>query len=195
MNDPQTIWQNQTTEEMKMSLTQLQEKASQHRARARRMVIANDLTYLALVVFLGFTFANVPNTTSRVGLVFLALGSFYSVYRRHKQLWPLPPDPDTLPATGLETYRRELQQWRDDSHKIWRMLAPLVPGGIILALPGISSLVHTWSQNPVMLVNALPVCGLLVIWLTLIFPVRKRRLRKIQQELDMLNGLLVARRD
>jgi hypothetical protein len=195
MNDPQTIWQNQNTEEMKMSLMQLQQKAKYHRARARRMVITNDLTYIALLVFLGCTFARVPNTTSRVGLVLLAIGSFYSVYRRHKQLWPLSLTPDTPPSTGLETYRRELQRWREDSRKIWRMLAPLIPGGIIFVLPGITSLVHTWSQNPVILINALPVCILLVVWLTLMFPVRQRRLRRIQQELDMLDGLLSARRD
>jgi hypothetical protein len=195
MNDPQAIWQNQNTEEVKMSISQLQQKASQHRARARRMVLTNDLSYIALLVFLGFTFARVPNTTSRVGLVLLAIGSFYSVYRRHNQLWPLSLAPDTPPSTGLETYRRELHRWRDDSRKIWRMLAPLIPGGIIFALPGITSLVHTWSQNPVVLINALPVCLLLVVWLTLMFPVRKRRLRRIQQELDMLDGLLSIRRD
>jgi hypothetical protein len=53
------------------------------------MVVTNDLSYIALLIFLGFTFARVLNTTSRVGLVFLAIGSFYSVYRRHKQLWPV----------------------------------------------------------------------------------------------------------
>jgi uncharacterized membrane protein YfcA len=118
------------------------------------MVVTNDLSYIALLIFLGFTFARVLNTTSRVGLVFLAIGSFYSVYRRHKQLWPLSLAPDTPPSTGLETYRRELQRWRDNSRKIWRMLAPLIPGGIIFALPGIASLVHTWSQNPLLLINA-----------------------------------------
>jgi hypothetical protein len=60
MNDPQTIWQNQNTEEMKMSLTQLEQKAKYHRARARRMVVANDLAYIALIVFLSFTFTRVP---------------------------------------------------------------------------------------------------------------------------------------
>jgi hypothetical protein len=193
MNDPQTIWQNQNTEEMKMSLTQLEQKVKYHRARARRMVVANDLAYIALLVFLSFTFARVPNTTSRVGLVLLAIGSFYSVYGRHKQLWPLSLTPDTPPSTGLETYRRELQTWRDDSRKIWRMLAPLIPGGIIFVLPGITSLVHTWSNNPVILINALPFGVLLVVWLTLMFPVRQRRLRRIQQELDMLDGLSTRR--
>ena len=41
INDPQTIWQSQGTEETKMSLTLFRLKAEQLRARARWMAIAN----------------------------------------------------------------------------------------------------------------------------------------------------------
>ncbi len=104
MNDPQIIWQSQDTEGMKMSIAQLQERARQHRTRARWAVVTNDLAYIALLAVIGYQFTKVPNTTSRAGLGMLAAGLLYVAYRKHKQLWPLSLAEDAAPATGLETY-------------------------------------------------------------------------------------------
>jgi hypothetical protein len=189
--DPQTIWRSQITEEIKMSLTQFRNKAEQRRARFRWIVIANDLTYIAALLILGFIYANTPDTTSRVGLALMAVGLSYVVYRGHKQLWPLSEATDGPPATGLETYRRELQRWRDHLRYTWRMVIPLIPGWIVFALPHIAPLIRQMLRDPgIFLINALPVSVLFAIWLTLIFPVQRRRVRKIQQEIDTLDRLI-----
>jgi hypothetical protein len=190
INDPQTIWQSQSTEETKMSLTQFRQKAEQLRARARWMAIANDVTYAGLLVFLAFQYAKAPGTISRTGLVLLAAGSFYVVCRGHKRLWPLFLASDSPPDTGLEAYRRELQRSRDHSGHVWRMVAPLIPGCLVVALPLIAPLWQKASGNPTILINALPFCVFFAIWLALIFPVRRRRLRKIQREMDILDRLV-----
>ena len=189
ISDPQTIWQNQNTGEMKMSLTQFKQKAEQLSVRGRWIAIANDFTYIALLLFIGFEYTKIPNITSRTGLVLLAAGSLYVAYRGHKQWWPLSLAPDAPPDTGLEAYRRELQRVRDNTRINWRMVAALVPGCVVFALPGIAPLARKASDNPAILINALPFGVLFAIWLALMFPVRRRRLRKLQGELAMLDRL------
>jgi hypothetical protein len=158
--------------------------------KARWTAIANYVTYLAALAFLGFQYTRVPNPTSRAGLVLLAAGSLYVIWRAHKQLWPLSPAPNVPAATGLEAYKRELQRSRDHSRKVWRMVAPLIPGSIVFALPGIAPLLRKALEDPkVVLTNALPFCVLFAILLAFLLPVRRRRLRKIQGEIDMLDQL------
>jgi hypothetical protein len=190
IDDPQTIWQSQSTEETKMSLTLFRLKAEQLRARARWMAIANDVTYAGVLVFLAFQYAKAPSTISRTGLVLLAVGSFYVVCRAHKRLWPLFLAPDARPDTGLEAYRRELLRSRDHSRDAWRMVAPLIPGCLVVALPVIAPLWRKASANPAILINALPFCVLFAIWLALVFPVRRRRLRNLEREIDILDRLV-----
>ncbi len=187
-SDPQTVWQNQNAKEFKMSLTELRQKAEQQRTRNRWLVVGNDLAYLAVIAFLALIFAKTPNITSRAGLALIAAGSLYILYQRHKHLWPGLPVSDAPPDSGLEVYRRELLRWRADQSNALRMLAPLLPGAIVFALPSIAPLVRTVSTNPAILINALPLCVLLGVFLVGISVVRKRNLKKINQELDALGG-------
>jgi hypothetical protein len=187
-NDPQAIWQNQNTEEIKVSPAYFKLKADQQRSKNLWMAIANDLVYLAVIPFLGFIFMKTPNTTARVGLALLAAGSLCVVYQKHTRLWPGSPASDTPPRSGLEVYRRELLRSQTDQRDLWRMLAPLLPGAIVFAASGIPALIHVASANPAILINSLPFCILLAVWLVFVPVVRKRRLKAIQQELDALGS-------
>jgi hypothetical protein len=188
-NDPQTIWQNQFTEKLNMSATQFVEKAEQRRARARWLVIAHDLTYIALLVFLGFEYMRNADITWRVGFVLLAAGALYVTFRGHKQQWPQSLAPDTPPATGLEVYRRELLRSRDYARNVWPMLGPLIPGCIVIAFPALIQIARAAVANPAILINALPFCVLFAVWLAIFIPVRRRRILKLQGEIDMLDRL------
>jgi hypothetical protein len=190
-SDPQALWHNQSIEEMKMSLGQFKQKAEHLRVKARWTAITNYVTYLAALVFLGFQYTRVPNPISRAGLVLLAAGSLYVVWQAHKRLWPLSPAPSAPATTGLDAYRRELQRSRDHSRNVWRMVAPLIPGSIAVALPAIAPLLRKAEEDPkVVLSNALPFCVLFAILLVFLLPVRRRRLRKIQGEIDTLDRLV-----
>ena len=192
-SDEQAIWQNQSTEEIKMPLEQFRHKAEYLRLKARWTAIANYAAYLAALAFLGFQYTRVPNPISRAGLVLLAAGSLYVVWRAHKQLWPLSPPPNLSAVTGLEAYQRELQRSRDHSRNVWRMVAPLIPGSIVFALPGIAPLLRKAIEDPkVVLTNALPFCVLFASWLVFLLPVRRRRLRKIEGEIATLDRLAHA---
>jgi hypothetical protein len=58
-----------------------------------------------------------------------------------------------------------LQRSRDPSRHVWQMVAPLIPGCLVVALPVIASLLQKVSANPTILINALPFCVLFAIWL------------------------------
>jgi len=187
--DPQTIWQNQITEKVNMSAAQFMEKAEQRRARARWLVIAHDLTYVALLALLAFEYMRNAETTWRIGFILLAAGALYVTYRGHKKQWPEKSSPDAPPATGLEAYRRELQRSRDYVRNIWPMVGPLIPGCIVIAFPALIQIARAAVANPAILINAVPFCVLFAAWLAIFIPVRRRKIQKLQSELDMLNRL------
>jgi hypothetical protein len=187
-NDPQSIWQNQNTEEIKMSLAYFKTKADQQRSKNLWMAIANDVVYLAAIAFLGFSFVRTPNITSRIGLAMLAAGCLYTLYRGHRRLWPGSPASDTSPESGLVIYRRELLRWHAAQSNAWQTLAPLFPGAIVLAVPALPPIVRAASANPSILINAVPFFVILTVWVVLITVVRKRWLKKVQQELDALGS-------
>ncbi len=185
-NDPQTIWQNQNSEEIKVSPAYFKLKAEQLRSRNLWIVIATDLVCLATAAFLGYVFMKTPNAAARVGLILLAAGLLYTMYQMHQRLWPAAPAPAD---TGLDAYRRELLRSRASQYHAWRMLAPLLPGAIVFTASEIPSVMRAASENPAILTNGAPFCILLVVWLVAFIVVRKRRLRSIQQELDALGSL------
>jgi len=184
-NDPQNIWQSQNVEEIKVSPAYFKLKADQQRWKNRWIAIGNDVIYLATVAFLGFVFMKTANLTSRIGLTLLAAGSLYFIYQRHAHLWPAS---ETPPPTGLEAYRQELRRSQDDQRKFWRMLAPFLPGAIVFVASAVPIVTRAASTNPAILVNAVPFCVLLAVWLVALPIVRRRRLRKIQEELDALGS-------
>ena len=187
-NDPQNIWQNQKTEEIRVPLAYFKHKADRQRSRNLWVAVANDAVYLATLVFLGIVFVKTPNIAARLGLALLALGSLYVAHLRHKQLWPGAPASDAPPDSGLTVYRRELLRWQQDQRHAWRMLAPLLPGAIVFAIIAIPALVRAASADRAIWVNAIPFCVMLAVWLVLLPVVRRRNLKKIQQELDALGS-------
>jgi ABC-type antimicrobial peptide transport system permease subunit len=68
------------------------------------------------------------------------------------------------------------------------MLAPLLPGAIVFAIIAIPALVRAASADRAIWVNAIPFCVMLAVWLVLLPVVRRRNLKKIQQELDALGS-------
>jgi hypothetical protein len=187
-NDPQSIWQNQNTEEIQMSLAYFKTRADQQRFKNLWMAIANDVVYLAVIAFLGFTFVRTPNITSRVGLALLAAGCIYTLYRGHRRLWPGSPASDASPDSGLAVYRRELLRTHAAQSNAWLTLAPLFPGAIVLAVPVVPPIVRAASANPSILINAAPFFIILAVWVVFMTVVRKRWLKKVQQELDSLGA-------
>jgi hypothetical protein len=184
MNDPRNIWQNQPTEAFKMSADELNRKAHQRQRRARFEAIYSIIIGLILCVFFARTIARTHEALSRMGLGLLSLWSIYFAYQAYKWIWPGRLGPDATASTTLHSYRSELEKRRDYGRHIWRRagLTFCFLGVALFLAPGlIKSL-----EAPRLLVNAAPVFVLLVIWLAVFFPMRKRNQRKLQQEIQEL---------
>jgi hypothetical protein len=167
-----------------MTPTYFRLKADQQRTKNRSMAIASDVTYVVLLILAGFKFTSIQDTTARLGLALLALGTLFMLIRKHRLLWPGPAN--TAPLSGVEAYRQELQRWANDLRSPWLTAGPLIPGVVVSALPWIPAITQAVSKNPAVLLKALPFLICVIVWLVMFFPLRLRKLREIQQELDTL---------
>ena len=78
----------------------------------------------------------------------IAAGSLYVAWRAHKQRWPVSPAPNPSATIGLEAYKSELRRSRDHSRNVWRMVAPLIPGAVVFALPVIGPFLRKVLEDP-----------------------------------------------
>ena len=100
-NDPQTIWQNQNTEEIKVSLEYFRQRTEHQRSSNIRAVVATYVVYIGIIVITGIISLKTPNVTLRVGWGLLTIGLLYAIVQTHKRL--LPPAA-AAPESGLVAY-------------------------------------------------------------------------------------------
>jgi len=184
MNDPRSIWKNQTTEAFKMSANDLRRKAQQREKKSRFEAIYSIIIGIILFVFFAWTLVRTHEVVPRIGFGLMSLWSINLAYQRSKRLWRTRPAPDeTLNAT-LQSYRRDLEKGRDYAQHVWRKAGlSLLFLGLAMALlpPLIESL-----GTPRLLLDFVPLFGLLALWCAIFFPLMKRNRRKLQQEIEAL---------
>lgn len=198
-NHLQRVWQNQPTEVFKMSAEKLRHQAEQHDRKARAAVLFSIAIAILLFLEFGWSFLSFPGRFQsfglgsfaalivRIGFGVLSLWSLYSGYEAHKVLWPSLAASDADLKTTLESYRRQLEKRRDYSRHIW------LRSGLIFCFLGIAMvvmplLVRDLAAPPRLLANFGPLFGLLILWLAIFLPLRKRRQRKLQQEINQLRA-------
>ena len=123
----------------------------------------------------------------RLGFGVLSLWALYHGYRTYKVLWPSLASSDADLKTTLQSYRQQLEKRRDYIKKIW------LKSGLILCFLGIAMVVTPVLVrdiiNPLrMLADLGPIFALLILWLAIFIPQRRRRQRKLQQEIDQLRA-------
>jgi Na+/melibiose symporter-like transporter len=187
LNDPRNAWQNQPTEVFKMSADQLRRKAQQRQSRARFHALVAIVIGLVLCIFFALTLATAHELFLRMGFGLLTLWCLYFAYQAYKWTWPSRLEPDATLSTTLESYRSELEKQRDYVRHIWRR-AGLTFCFLGMALIIVPELIKSLGA-PRLALNVLPVCVLLAIWTAIFFPLRKRRQRKLQQEIEELRLL------
>jgi hypothetical protein len=197
-NDLQNVWQSQPTEVFKMSAEKLRRKAQQHDRKARMAVLFSAAIAILLFLWFGWgflsfqkfqTFSLGPFGTwiMRLGFGVLSLWSLYSGYKTYKVFWPNPRASDADLKTTLQSIRQQLERRRDYSQNIW------LRSGLIFCFLGIAMVVMPVLVRDIvtplrLLTNLGPILALLILWLTIFIPQRKRRLRKLQAEIDQLRA-------
>jgi hypothetical protein len=184
MNDPKGIWQNQPTEAFKMSADQLRFEAQKRASKGRFEALYTGVIGLTLSIFFAWILVTAHDLVLRAGFGVLALWCLFMAYQAYKGIRSGRLEPDAPLSTTLESYRSELEKRRDFTRHVWRK-AGLAFCFLGLALVIVPELIKA-LRSPRLALNVLPVCVLLAIWLAIFFPLRKRRLQKLQQEIEEL---------
>jgi hypothetical protein len=199
IHDVQNLWQLQPTEAWRVSANQLRQKAQQHNKKACSAVLVSTLVATVLFVCFGWGFLMFPAGfqsfhlgpigawSVRLGFGLLSLWSLYSGYRTYKALWPSAAVPDAELKTTLQSYRQELEKRRDYAQNIW------LRSGLIFSFLGMAMIVMPMVIQEItrplrMLANVGPILALFMLWLAMFLSQRKRRRRKLQQEIDQLRA-------
>lgn len=186
-SEPQTIWQEQPTEALKMSLEQLNRKAQKRQRAARFNVLKATIIGLILCGWFAWGAMRVHELVSRIGLALLSLWSLYYVLHGYRWIWPRRLQSEAEPGVTVRSYRAELEKQRDYVRQIW------LKGGLVVCFLGaalflLPSLIQTIG-SPRLLLNFAPIFVLLAVWLAIFIPRRRRSLQKMQSEIEQLRAL------
>jgi hypothetical protein len=188
IQDPQKIWQNQSTEPLKMSAADLRRKALAVQSKARFAALFTIVIGIVLSVFFAWTFIRAHTVLARMGWGLLSLWGIYAAYHVYKWTWPRNFPQDSPISTCIEFCRRELERQRDYNRRWWRSGLPFfLLLGIVMAVVGTGARNVPPPTHP--LLNALPFFLLLAIWAVAFFVLKKKHGRqKLQQEIDELRA-------
>jgi len=186
-NDPQQIWQNQSTERYRMSLEQISQKIRRLHRQARLAALLFGALGVVLCVVFARSAWREPYAIPRAGWAILSLWTLYSAYAAYKSNWPKKSVSDASWSTSVAFYRGELEKQRDLTRDVWRRsgLTFCFLGVALIILPGLILALRT----PRLLVNGVPFFAMLGIWFVMYHSMRKRKLRKLQREIDELTAM------
>lgn len=185
-NNPQNVWQNQTTEVFKMSAEQLRSRSQRKQNKARFEAAYSIVLGLLLFGLFAWRFIHGHELVARIGWGVLSLWCIYFAGQAYRWIWQKRVAPDATLKTTLESYRSQLEKQRDYGRNIWSR-AGLNFCFLGVALVAAPALVRA-NQTPRLFMNVLPLFVLFILWLALFFPMRKRRRQKLQREIDELHG-------
>jgi hypothetical protein len=198
-NDLQNVWQNQPTGVFKVSVEKLRCKAQRLDRNARLTVLFSAVIAIVLFLFFGWAFLSFPEEyrdfglepigawTVRLGFGVLSLWSLYSGYKTYKVFWPSRATSEADLRTTLRSYRFQLEKRRDYSQNIW------LRSGLIFCMAGLAMVVTPVLVREIvtpvrMLADLGPIFVLLIVWLLIFIPTRRRRQRRLRQEIDQLRA-------
>ena len=181
----QTMWQNQPAESSAITRDTLRGKARELRIKTRKESLGNSA--LALIT-LGTSIHGILHTQNRAWQIELALLAGWALagwYISYRGSWPERlPDHFAL-SDGLRFYRRELTRRHDLFRRFFAW--SLVPA--CLAMTSWILLISDLARHLHIPLNIVPVCTLLVLWISGIVVLRFRTRNELKRALDELAGL------
>lgn len=190
MKDPQQVWQDQPTEALKMSASDLRRKAVGRQSKARFEALSTITIGIVLCLVFAWSFARGNNMLSRIGWGLLSLCGIYIAYHGYRWIWPGNLPEEAPIGTCLEFYRRALERKRDYQNRWWRSGLPLLLLlGMVMGGLGAGARNAT-PQNPPLnpWLNALPFVLVLAVWAVAFLVMRKKLGGDLQQEIDELRA-------
>ena len=187
MKDPQELWQNQSTEPLRMSPSNLRHKALDRQKKARFGARSTIIISIVLCVVFALSFVRAHTPLARMGWGLLSLCMIYAAYHAYQWMWPRNLPEDAPIHTCLEFYRRELERERDYNRRWWRSGLPF-----LLLLGMVMAAVGTGARNAPLrhpLLNAIPFFVVLAIWVVAFLLLRKKHgAQNLRQEIEELRA-------
>ena len=183
--DPGAIWRDQPEEELQVNLEQIMNRRTEELSSSTRSEILMSVgAALLFVGVMAWRFAPTHDRLQEVGYAAVIAWVVISLYWFRRRIWRRNPlRPDAIAATGLEYYRKELEQRRDHLRNAWLWHGPLFLASMIL----IAILIGKASPAMVPLRNVLPLVVLLAVWTGFGLTRRRRQARELQREIDEID--------
>jgi Flp pilus assembly protein TadB len=177
-----TLWQNQHTEHVQMSLTEIRHNAQRFQRKIRNRNLREYVA--AIFVFVVFSYFAWRFPPMRLGCALTIAGTLYVMYQLYTRgAAKTVPEAVALSAC-IDFHRRELERQRDLAREVWTWyLLPIIPGPIaVVAVP-------LWHSPPEHWVRALPFMILLPTTCYVTWRLNKRGADKLQRQIDDLNAI------
>jgi len=179
--DPGAIWRDQPEEEPAVNLEQIMRRRTEELYSSTRSEILMSIgAALLFVGVMAWRFAPALGPLQEVGFAAVIVWVAVTLYRFRRRIWRRPARPDAVAATGLEYYRKELEQRRDHLRNAWLWHGPLFLACLVL----IAILTGKTFPHFQRLRNVLPLVVLLAVWTGFGLARRRRQARELQREID-----------
>lgn len=185
---PKTVWLNQPTEAMSVTLKLIRRRSFDLRARTRRKLpgtLAGPVVAAFFYVFSTKEFAPLRETLQLL-FAFALLWSLAGLYFLNKGMWSADMPGDVAATAGLGFCRREMERQRDLLRRalLWSLGPTVLSLGTFIA-----ALAMAGTGDRGIFPNGLPFLILVFLWLAGYFLLRLRQQRELQREIDELNDI------
>jgi hypothetical protein len=179
---PGALWRDQPEEELTVNLEQIVNRRTEELSSSTRSEILMSIgAALLFVGVVAWRLAPAHDRLQEVGFAAVIAWAVISVYWFRRRIWRRSPArPDAIAATGLEYYRKELEQRRDHLRNAWIWHGPLLLACMVLVAIWIGKTFPAFRR----LRDVLPLVVLLVVWTGFGLTRRYGLARELQREID-----------
>jgi hypothetical protein len=180
--DPGAIWRDQPEEELTVNLEEIVNRRAEELSSSTRSEILMSIgAALLFVGVVAWRLGPAHGGLQEVGFAAVIAWAVISLYWFRRRIWRRnPARPDAIAATGLEYYRKELEQRRDHLRNAWIWHGPLFLACMILVAIWIGKTFPAFRR----LRDVLPLVVLLAVWTGFGVTRRYRLARELQREID-----------
>ena len=185
--DVSTIWQNQKSEGVHMSVAEIRLRAGKYNHKVLWRNAREYIAALVVTVFLSLNFLHTDDMLTLFGFGLIVAGMIYVCWHLHSKGSARGLPQDLGAVSCLLFRRRELERQRDLLRGVWRWyLGPMIPGlAVIIVAAALSRAVrvnHFGWMIAVYLVVVVLVFGFIA-------RLNTRAAIRLQQRIDEVNAL------
>jgi Flp pilus assembly protein TadB len=181
--DLKTVWQNQDSEGIQMSIDEIRTKARSFERKIRRRNLREYIAAAFIAAGFAFFAWHSPSPIIRLGNLTVAVGALFFAYQLHLRGSSRTQPKEMGTMGGLDFYLGQLERERTLLDESWKWMIWLIPGMIVL-MAGVIANGWIGKAAPFLAIT----CLWIGIWLWMMLSRNKRRARALQQEIDELSA-------